>query len=455
MVLCVACLVITINSQAQSLAINTDGTAAHSSAMLDIKNPNKGLLIPRVALVSDSDVVTIPAPRLSLLIYNSNGALPDGEGYYYWSGSKWSKFATRTNLANLAWSTSGNAGTNGNTNFIGTIDDKPLVFKTNNILSGKIDPPSSNTFFGPRAGLNVSTGFSNSFYGSWAGAPTTTGWDNTGIGAQSLSGNTTGHENTAIGKFALDVNSSGNENTATGYAALMDNTFGYSNVATGKLALGDNTEGFNNTAVGTGSLLLNIAGYQNTACGAYALSENLWGDLNTAIGYYAGPSNGLTSLNNSTAVGYNAHVATSNTMVFGDYFVDRWAFGISTTNAQHALEVGVSGTNGNGAYLTQGGTWTNTCDVNKKEDFSLIDGNELLQKISHLSIRRWKYKGTNEYHIGPTAQDFYKAFNVGTDDKGISTVDPAGISLLAIQELIKENKSLRAELEEIRKLLKK
>ena len=78
-----------------------------------------------------------------------------------------------------------------------------------------------------------------------------------------------------------------------------------------------------------------------------------------------------------------------------------------------------------------------------------------MQKISGLSIQRWKYKGTNEYHIGPTAQDFYKAFNVGTDDKGISTIDPAGISLLAIQELIKENKSLRAELDEIRDLLKK
>ena len=32
------------------------------------------------------------------------------------------------------------------------------------------------------------------------------------------------------------------------------------------------------------------------------------------------------------------------------------------------------------------------------------------------------------------AQDFYKLFGLGTDDKGISTVDPASIALAAIQE---------------------
>lgn len=34
--------------QAQSLAINTDGSTANSSALLDIKSTTKGLLIPRL-----------------------------------------------------------------------------------------------------------------------------------------------------------------------------------------------------------------------------------------------------------------------------------------------------------------------------------------------------------------------------------------------------------------------
>ena len=45
------------------------------------------------------------------------------------------------------------------------------------------------------------------------------------------------------------------------------------------------------------------------------------------------------------------------------------------------------------------------------------------------------------------AEEFYNLFGLGTDDKGISTVDPAGISLAAIKELIKETESLRKELQ--------
>ncbi len=57
-----------------------------------------------------------------------------------------------------------------------------------------------------------------------------------------------------------------------------------------------------------------------------------------------------------------------------------------------------------------------------------------MQKVKELPVQRWKYKGTNEYHIGSVAEDFYKAFGLGMDDKGISTVDPSGIALAAIQE---------------------
>jgi archaellum component FlaG (FlaF/FlaG flagellin family) len=35
-----------IQSNAQSFAVNTDGSAAHSSAMLDVKSNNKGILVP-------------------------------------------------------------------------------------------------------------------------------------------------------------------------------------------------------------------------------------------------------------------------------------------------------------------------------------------------------------------------------------------------------------------------
>ena len=166
------------------------------------------------------------------------------------------------------------------------------------------------------------------------------------------------------------------------------------------------------------------------------------GNKNVAIGDISNIDNGVS---NGTAIGFNSRVSTSNTMSFGDENVDRWAFGIPTTSANHAMEVGTNSTNGNGAFLTQGGTWTNASDINKKEDFSELNGQDLLSRISQLKIERWKYKGTDEYHIGPVAQDFYRLFKVGTDDKSISTIDPSGVALLAIQELTRQNEVLKDE----------
>lgn len=112
-----------------------------------------------------------------------------------------------------------------------------------------------------------------------------------------------------------------------------------------------------------------------------------------------------------------------------------------------------------GAATCDGTDWINASDVNSKENFEPVDGEEILDKISDLEITRWNYKGKNEVeHIGPTAQDFKKAFGVGADEKSISTIDPSGIALAAIkelnkqnQELAKQNQKLQKELENLKK----
>lgn len=382
----------------QNVGIGTN--TPNASSLLDLSSNNKGLLVPRVNLISETDVVTIINPATSLLIYNTNNTLPDGEGHYFWNGSKWSKLATRSNLANLAWGIGGNAGTSTATDFIGTTDDKALVFKTNNIQSGKIDPVVNNVFFGRSAGI-LTTGANNSFFGNGA-----------------ASGNTSGIQNTAIGSFALENNTTGNNNVAVGVSALRSIE-----------------QGNENTAVGVRTLFsLTALDARNTALG-YEAGKDMIGEDNTVIGANAKVliSNGVP-ISNSTAIGAGAEVSANETMSFGNFSVKSWAFGIPENNSLYAIEVGTAITNGNGAHLTQGGVWTNTSDVNKKENFTDVNANDLLQKISQLTIQRWKYKGSEEYHIGPTSQDFYKLFGLGVDDKGISTVDPAGIALAAIKE---------------------
>ena len=69
-----------------------------------------------------------------------------------------------------------------------------------------------------------------------------------------------------------------------------------------------------------------------------------------------------------------------------------------------------------------------------------------------MPITRWNYKeeDDNVTHIGPTAQDFYALFKVGSDDKSISSIDPAGIALVAIQELYKSTQKQSSEIEELK-----
>ncbi|MCX6832230.1 MAG: tail fiber domain-containing protein, partial [candidate division Zixibacteria bacterium] len=98
-----------------------------------------------------------------------------------------------------------------------------------------------------------------------------------------------------------------------------------------------------------------------------------------------------------------------------------------------------------GAYC-DGANWVNFSDVNSKENFTAVDGNELLEQIAQLSITRWNYKGDNQAeHIGPMAQDFKAAFGVGANDKSISTIDPSGIALAAIKALNSKMQELNAK----------
>jgi hypothetical protein len=108
-------------------------------------------------------------------------------------------------------------------------------------------------------------------------------------------------------------------------------------------------------------------------------------------------------------------------------------------------------TTSTGAHLTVGGSWANSSDAGRKKSYTQVDGAELLDKLAQLQIRRWNYKaeGADVQHIGPTAPAFRAVFGLGSDDKTISTIDPAGIALAAIQELHRQNKALQAQNDEL------
>ncbi len=58
--------------QAQ-VAISTDGTDPDNSAMLDVKSTNKGMLVPRVALIGVENPISGTKPE-GLLVWNTSTA---------------------------------------------------------------------------------------------------------------------------------------------------------------------------------------------------------------------------------------------------------------------------------------------------------------------------------------------------------------------------------------------
>jgi len=189
---------------------------------------------------------------------------------------------------------------------------------------------------GLTVGLGAGNVASNAAFGTNALLSNTTGTFNTAIGKATLHTNTTGYYNTAVGNAALFTNSTGYGNTSVGYSAMGFNTTGTNDASLGVYALDNNTTGINNTAIGAESMAYNTTGSDNAALGYNTLFWNA-GSQNVSIGSESGINlaNRLTSVNNSTFVGYGANssidgisnstalgngaqVTASNQMVFGN-----------------------------------------------------------------------------------------------------------------------------------------
>jgi hypothetical protein len=72
------------------IAVNTDGSPANGSAMLDVKSNNKGVLIPRV---STTDRLAITSPATGLFVFDSTE-----KTLYMFDGIQWRGFAALTDL---------------------------------------------------------------------------------------------------------------------------------------------------------------------------------------------------------------------------------------------------------------------------------------------------------------------------------------------------------------------
>ncbi|NQU33634.1 MAG: tail fiber domain-containing protein [Bacteroidetes bacterium] len=262
-VFCLVAMLSLFASAFGQVAINNNGDAADVSAMLDIQGTSGGLLVPRM---TETDRDALISPATGLIIYQTD----ETAGFYFYSGSVWTKFIS------------------------GAISLNDL---TDASTSG------ASVFIGGTAGTsNQSTGIDNTFVGYASGNYNTTGDYNTAVGKQSFHYNLVGNQNSALGYGALYKNK-GDRNTGMGYQSLNQNVDGSYNSSLGAFSLFFTNGGSYNTSVGNQSLYTNVIGNNNTAIGFGALFTNL-ASGNTAVGYQSSYSN--TSGPYNSSFGYQA-----------------------------------------------------------------------------------------------------------------------------------------------------
>ena len=82
----------------------------NNSAQLDVVASNRGMLIPRVSLLSSVDITTITNGNVvSLLVYNTATITDITPGYYYWDGAKWTRIINADELVSFDTNTTNTA----------------------------------------------------------------------------------------------------------------------------------------------------------------------------------------------------------------------------------------------------------------------------------------------------------------------------------------------------------
>ncbi len=274
-------------------------------------------------------------------------------------------------------------------------------------------------------------------------------WDDANVGFFSWAG---GSNSTALGLYSLAF---GDTNKALSTSSIV---FGSGNEVKGAAGISAgagnrvcDTYGvaFGNKAISGGPLV-------NGACDPD--SFNLHGLAAVALGY-----NVTADQDHSFALGKFA-----STNGFSGAFV--WGDGSATTSAQtfkaiannefaarasggFRFRTNLAGTTG--CNLPAGsGVFNCTSSRATKENFVKVDGAEVLSRLKGIEVSTWNYisEGRPVRHMGPMAEDFFKAFRLGTGNTSIGVQDLTGVSLAAIKELNQRTDELQQKTTEVEQL---
>jgi hypothetical protein len=179
----------------------------------------------------------------------------------------------------------------------------------------------------------------------------------------------------------------------------------------------------------------------------------------------------------AVAIGYNVTADQDHSFAFGKFastnghsgaFV--WGDGsatssVNTFNAIANNEFAARATGGfrfrtnlagtTGCNLPAGsGVFNCTSSRATKENFVFVNGGDVLSRLRNIQVSTWNYiaEGRTVRHMGPMAEDFYKAFELGTGNTSIGVQDLTGVSLAAIKELDQRTDALQQKTVEVEQL---
>lgn len=372
------------------------------------------------------------------------------------------------------WVTSGNMGTN----VLGTNDNSSFVFRAFNIprltigatggITNSVSSPSGFYLSGDDFLLHISNnpaagniGISGAgtrlsytpFNGAFRyGTAIANEWDSLNLGFYSMAVG----QNVIAGDYAFTI---GQNNIATGDNAIV---FGRGCSGTALGILGNGTS----FCVGDSSM---ATGVRTVVMGRKCHSANTTA---VSIGYKA------TALANvSTAIGSNVKTTTGlYSMILGSYasganrqgcfvYGDASSTSFITPTANHQMLIRASGgiylysdaLHTSGVILMPGsGSWSMVSDRNKKENFEEVNYEDVLAGIAKLNLQQWNYKSqfSGIKHLGPTAQNFYKAFRLGESKKRISMIDIDGIIMAGGKGIYLRHEKFKTAMDETNVLSK-
>ena len=261
----------------------------------------------------------------------------------------------------------------------------------------------------------------------------------------------------------------GSNSTASGLYALA---FGDTNAA----------ESTSSIVFGSGNQVKGAAGFSagagNRVCDTYGVA--LGNNARSGGPYINGKCDpetfnirGLAAV----AIGYNVTADQDHTMAFGKFASNNgfqgtfiWADGAAqasadtfrnTSNNEFAaratggfrFRTNLTGTTGCNLPANSG-VFNCTSSRTTKQNFMLVDGNDVLSRLRNVPVSTWNYiaEDNKVRHMGPMAEDFFDAFKLGGSDKSIGIQDLTGVSLAAIKALDERTVQLQQKQNEVEQL---